>query len=92
METFMVSLYDKDNDTYLDLFETDDQDQAETICRVIYNLMQTAYVLNKSGKTEPQGSAWGIQLPYEQFDWVEVYNSTTGKVIFVNNEKYKGYP
>jgi hypothetical protein len=83
---YTVSLYDKDNDTYLDFYETNSLEQAKEVCKATYTLIKTTYLLNRGNKTEQSPNVeWGIQLPYEQFDWVEVYSNADNKKIMVND-------
>ena len=79
--SYTVVLYDKDMDFYEDVMFTPDKDKAITVCRAIYVILKNHYVLNKEHKT------CGGLLPYEQFDWVQVFDHNN-KCIFVNNEEY----
>ena len=85
--SYTVSLYDKDMDYYLDIISTSDKDKATTVCKAVYNLMKNAYVLNKDHRTDAI-LIDTASFPYEQFDWVQVFDNN-GKCIFVNNKEYE---
>ena len=84
---YTISLYDKDMDCYLDILCTSNKDKAITVCKAVYNLIKNAYVLNKGHRTSAILTDIAA-FPYEQFDWVQVFDNA-GECIFVNNEKYK---
>ena len=84
--SYTVSLYDKDQDYYLDIAHTDDKEQAIAICKAVYNLMKNAYVLNKEHRTDAV-LIDTASFPYEQFDWVQVFEYDT-HCIFVNNKEF----
>ena len=90
MSRYLIELYDKDNDIITEVQETKSYRTAVTISRALYNVLQKSFVLNKNNRTPepPKHVQWGIQLPYEQYDWVQVYDTVKRKVIYVNNKKF----
>lgn len=74
MKRYEVNLYDKDNDVYCLILETDDREKAEQTCKAIALLFYNKDVIlrRNDNKDEP-------------FDWVEVYDNEQAHTILVND-------
>ncbi len=71
---YEVNLYDKDNDHYTRILDTDDKEQAINTCNGIALLFY-----NKGGIIRRNDSK------EEPFDWVEVYDTEENHTIRVND-------
>lgn len=78
MNRYEVNLYDKDNDHYTLVKETDTMHDAMKIFRGITELLKCPNVVVRRNDME-----FGI-LKDEPFDWVEVYDNKTKTVIEVS--------
>ena len=88
---YFVELYDKDNDQITTIQYTDSFRTARSICRALHTTLLKTFVLNRDNRTTPPSPSvqWGIQLPYEMYDWVQIYDAVKRKVIYVNDHPYK---
>lgn len=88
---YFVELYDKDNDVITPILYTDNFKTARSVCRAIHQTLLKTFVLNRDNRTTPPSSnvQWGLQLPYEMYDWVQIYSPIQKKVIYVNDHPYK---
>lgn len=75
MNRYEVNLYDKDNDHYTLVLETDNKELAITTCVSIGLLLKCQGIIVKRNDTE-----FGI-CKNEPFDWVEVYDNITKTVV-----------
>lgn len=76
---YVVELYDKDNDFYAEVLETDDKQVAETTCNAIALLF-----CNKDIIIRRNDRTWdNLEQKYkdEPFDWVEVYDRKQGEYL-----------
>ena len=80
---YTVNLYDKDNDYYLNILQTDSRTEAEQTCKAISLLFYNQNViLRRNDNTYDK-----VEQKYkdEPFDWVEVYDEEQAHTILVND-------
>ena len=71
---YEVNLYDKDNDHYTRILDTDDKEQAINTCNGIALLFYNKEVIIRRNDSKE-----------EPFDWVEVYDTEENHTIRVND-------